>query len=78
MVSMVEIDEQKLEQLKRDALMYLRRNEDKFIAAAKALSEPKSYYQKQSDWLRKKRDLYGFWDEWIFKYWMFYISEINN
>lgn len=60
MVSMVEIDEQKLEQLKRDALMYLRRNEDKFIAAAKALSEPKSYYQKQSDWLRKKRDLYGF------------------
>ncbi|KAL3285998.1 hypothetical protein HHI36_000513 [Cryptolaemus montrouzieri] len=60
MVSMVEIDEAKLEQLKRDALMYLRRNEDKFCAAAESLSESKSYIQKSKDWVDFKRDLYGF------------------
>ncbi|KAK9880477.1 hypothetical protein WA026_011720 [Henosepilachna vigintioctopunctata] len=60
MVSMVEIEEKKIEQLKRDALMYLRRNEDKFHAAAKALSESKNYMQRSSDWINCKRDMYGF------------------
>lgn len=60
MISMVEIDEKKLEQMKRDALMYLRRNEDKFHGAAKALSEPKSYFQKKLDWMKVKRHSYEF------------------
>ncbi|KAJ8965198.1 hypothetical protein NQ317_013350 [Molorchus minor] len=51
MLDMAEIDPNKLEQLKRDALMYLRRNEDKFQDAAKALSETKPTAQKLLDWL---------------------------
>ncbi|EFA06525.2 calcium-independent phospholipase A2-gamma [Tribolium castaneum] len=60
MISMVEINPQKLEQLQRDAIMYLRRNEDKFQEAAKVLMEEKTYLQKCKDMVHFKRELYGF------------------
>ncbi|XP_044263823.1 calcium-independent phospholipase A2-gamma-like isoform X2 [Tribolium madens] len=59
MISMVEINPQKLEQLQRDAIMYLRRNEDKFQEAAKVLTEEKTYLQKCKDVINFKRELYG-------------------
>lgn len=58
-ISMVEIDNCKLEQLRRDALMYLRRNEDKFQEVAKALLKKKTYSQKLKDFLKDKRDMLG-------------------
>lgn len=58
-ISMVEIDNCKLEQLRRDALMYLRRNEDKFQEVAKALLKKKTYPQKVKDFLKEKRDMLG-------------------
>ncbi|CAG9862976.1 unnamed protein product [Phyllotreta striolata] len=60
MLNIAEIHPQKLEQLKRDALMYLRRNEDKFQNAAEALSRKKGIGQKGVDWISKKREMYGF------------------
>lgn len=59
MVSMVETDEKKLEQLKRDAVMYLRRNEDKIHEAANALVEEKTYIQKLKDYVNLQRDIHG-------------------
>lgn len=59
MLNMAEIDPSKLEQLKRDAVMYLRRNEDKFQEAAKVLCETKGHTQKVVDWVNLKRDLLG-------------------
>lgn len=58
-VSMVEIDDSKLEQLRRDALMYLRRNEDKFQEVAKTLLKKKTFTQKVEDFLKEKRDTLG-------------------
>lgn len=58
-VSMVEIDDCKLEQLRRDAMMYLRRNEDKFQEVAKALLKKKSITQKVKDFVKEKRDMLG-------------------
>lgn len=60
MISMAEIDPKKLEQLERDALMYLRRNEDKFQGAAKVLVEGKGATQKALDWINLKRETIGF------------------
>lgn len=54
MLSMSEINPSKLEQLERDALMYLRRNEDKFQHAAKALCATKGPAQKIMDWVSLK------------------------
>jgi calcium-independent phospholipase A2-gamma len=59
MLDIAEINSKKLEQLKRDAVMYLRRNEDKFQEAAKVLIEEKSFMQKISDWLNLQRQIYG-------------------
>ncbi|KAJ3638115.1 hypothetical protein MTP99_001523 [Tenebrio molitor] len=59
MLDIAEINSKKLEQLKRDAVMYLRRNEDKFQEAAKVLIEEKSFTQKMSDWLNLQRQIYG-------------------
>lgn len=56
---MVEIDNSKLEQLRRDALMYLRRNEDKFQEVAKTLLKKKTFPQKVEDFLKEKRDTLG-------------------
>ncbi|XP_050297530.1 calcium-independent phospholipase A2-gamma-like isoform X2 [Anthonomus grandis grandis] len=58
MLSMSEIDPAKLEQLKRDAIMYLRRNEDKFHHAAQHLSEEKGFVQKCEDWMNLQRQIY--------------------
>ncbi|XP_018574412.1 calcium-independent phospholipase A2-gamma [Anoplophora glabripennis] len=60
MLDMAEIDPNKLEQLKRDALMYLRRNEDKFQDAAKVLSMTKSRTQKLVDWFSLQKEIHGF------------------
>ncbi|KAF2900576.1 hypothetical protein ILUMI_05618 [Ignelater luminosus] len=60
MLNMAEIDPKKLEQLQRDALMYLRRNEDKFQEAAKVLCQMKGPTQKALDWINLKRDVVGF------------------
>jgi len=59
-LSMVEIKPKKLEQLERDAVMYLRRNEDKFQQAAKALMEPRTFFQKGSDYISLQKELLGF------------------
>lgn len=59
MLSMVEIDQKKLETLERDAIMYLRRNEDKFHEAAKALTQQKSILQNVADWIHCKNEMYG-------------------
>ncbi|XP_022902322.1 calcium-independent phospholipase A2-gamma-like [Onthophagus taurus] len=60
MLSMVEIDPGKLDQLERDAMMYLRRNEDKFQRAAKTLLEKRTMTQKVQDWVHLKRETLGF------------------
>ncbi|KAJ8925966.1 hypothetical protein NQ315_009819 [Exocentrus adspersus] len=59
MLDMAEIDPNKLEQLKRDALMYLRRNEDKFHDAVQALSASKSATQKLVDWVNLQKEIHG-------------------
>lgn len=60
MLDMAEIDPSKLELLKRDALMYLRRNEDKFQDAAKAISATKPLTQKIMDWFNLRKEIHGF------------------
>lgn len=60
MISMVEIDQNKLDQLKRDALMYLRRNEDKFQEAAKVLMQKKTFKQQLVDCVNVEREKFGF------------------
>lgn len=59
MLDMSEIRTEKLDQLERDALMYVRRNDDKFHAAAKTLLEQKSVTQKAVDWVTLKKDIIG-------------------
>lgn len=59
MVSMVETDQEKHKQLKRDALMYLRRNEDKFQQAAKTLMLEKTIRQKFRERVKFQRELLG-------------------
>lgn len=59
MLSMTEIDQKKIEMLERDVIMYLRRNEDKFQAAAKTLMQDRSLYQKVGDYLGEKSEMYG-------------------
>ncbi|CAG9764915.1 unnamed protein product [Ceutorhynchus assimilis] len=59
MVSMSEINPIKFAQLERDAIMYLRRNEDKFQHAAKKLSETKTVAQKCEEWVNLNRQIYA-------------------
>lgn len=59
MLPMTEIDPTKIEQLEMDALMYLRRNEDKFQQAAKTLTEPKGHTQQVLDWFSLMQQRYG-------------------
>ncbi|GIX95947.1 calcium-independent phospholipase A2-gamma [Caerostris darwini] len=47
--------EEKLDQMKRDAQMYLRRNEYKFASAAAALSIKRNYLRHAKDWMRVQR-----------------------
>lgn len=59
MCPMCEIDPAKFEQLERDAIMYLRRNEDKFHQAAKKLSAGKTITQKLGDWISLQQQIYA-------------------
>ncbi|XP_018574389.1 calcium-independent phospholipase A2-gamma-like [Anoplophora glabripennis] len=59
MLSMVETDSQKLEQLRRDAIMYLRRNEDKFQEAARVLMKEKSPVEKVMDYVKVQKEMLG-------------------
>ena len=59
MLDIAEIDSKKLEQLRRDAVMYLRRNEDKFQEAARILNHEKTASQKVVDWLGLQKEILG-------------------
>ncbi|GLV40136.1 calcium-independent phospholipase A2 VIA [Carabus blaptoides fortunei] len=59
MLDMSEIRSDKLDQLERDAMMYLRKNDDKFHAAAKTLLAQRTTAQKALDWLTMKREIMG-------------------
>lgn len=60
MLDIAEINPYKIEQLKRDAIMYLRRNEDKFHEAAQALNMKKSKAKHAVEWINLKKDILGF------------------
>lgn len=60
MLDIAEIDPQKVEQMLRDAVMYLRRNEDKFHEATRILLQEKSVTQKAMDWFSLHQEIYGF------------------
>lgn len=60
MLDIAEIDPKKLEQLERDAVMYLRRNEDKFHEAASALCQKKKFAHKLVDWFNIQKEIKGF------------------
>ncbi|GIY62190.1 calcium-independent phospholipase A2-gamma [Caerostris extrusa] len=49
--------EEKLDQMKRDAQMYLRRNEYKFASAAAALSIKRNHLRHAKDWMRVQKDM---------------------
>ncbi|ERL89917.1 hypothetical protein D910_07276, partial [Dendroctonus ponderosae] len=57
LVGMVETDQEKHTQMRRDTLMYLRRNEDKFKQAAKTLMLEKTVFQKLKDQANVHREL---------------------
>lgn len=59
MLTMVEIRPDKIAQLEQDAAMYIRRNEEKFLHAAKALLEKKPVSQQIGDWVRLQKKLLG-------------------
>lgn len=58
MLDIAEIDNKKLEQLERDVVMYLRRNEDKFCQVANVLNRKKTVYQKASEWFSLQKEIY--------------------
>ncbi|CAH1126701.1 unnamed protein product [Ceutorhynchus assimilis] len=58
-IGIVETDSEKQKQIKRDALMYLRRNDDKFQQVAKTLMQQKSVSQKMKEKANFIRELYG-------------------
>ncbi|XP_076294395.1 calcium-independent phospholipase A2-gamma isoform X2 [Lasioglossum baleicum] len=51
MLSMDEIRPEKINQLEQDAIMYIRRNEEKFQKAAEVLLEKRQIQQKIMDWI---------------------------
>lgn len=57
MCSIEETDGRKIEQMERDVLMYLRRNDDKFREAAEILLQTKSYTQRALSWLNNKKQI---------------------
>lgn len=54
MISMTECDDEKLRQIEKDALMYFRRNEDKFEELAEILLKPRSNISQIRDFLTRK------------------------
>lgn len=59
MLGMSEFRPEKFEQLERDAMLYLRKNDEKFHAAAKTLLTRRTTTQKALDWINLKRELMG-------------------
>lgn len=57
MCNMDETDPNKLGQLERDVIMYLRRNDDKFKEAAEVLQQNKTYSQQIWSWLNNKKQI---------------------
>lgn len=54
MISMTECDDEKLKQIEKDALMYFRRNEDKFEELADRLLKPRSSISLVGDYFNRK------------------------
>lgn len=54
MISMTEYREEKLKQIEKDALMYFRRNEDKFEELAEKLLLPRSSISLVNDFITRK------------------------
>lgn len=54
MISMTECDPEKLRQIEKDALMYYRRNEDKFEELAEMLLKPRSSIRLVSDIINRR------------------------
>ncbi|KAK9880476.1 hypothetical protein WA026_011719 [Henosepilachna vigintioctopunctata] len=59
MLAISEISPEKMTQLKRDALMYLRRNEEKFQEAANSLNTKRSSMQKLNDYIHLQMEMNG-------------------
>ncbi|KAF4519978.1 hypothetical protein B566_EDAN005478 [Ephemera danica] len=55
--AMSEARPEKLQQLEKDAIMYARRNEEKFLQVAAALTQPRSYVQHAQDWIKEKSQI---------------------
>lgn len=53
MISMTECDDEKLKQIEKDALMYFRRNEDKFEELADRLLKPRSSISLVGDYFNR-------------------------
>lgn len=54
MISMTECDEEKLKLVEKDAMMYYRRNEDKFEELAEALLRPRSSISMVNDYINRR------------------------
>lgn len=54
MISMTECNAEKLQQIEKDALMYFRRNEDKFEELADMLTKPRSSISMVSDFMNRR------------------------
>lgn len=54
MIPMTECDPEKLKQIEKDALMYFRRNEDKFEELAEMLLKPRSSITLFNDFFTRK------------------------
>ncbi|XP_066149047.1 calcium-independent phospholipase A2-gamma-like [Euwallacea fornicatus] len=59
MFSMSEIEPEKFAQLERDAIMYLRRNEDKFHHATQKLGQKKGLAQECGDWISLQKQIFA-------------------
>lgn len=54
MIPMTECCPEKLQQIEKDALMYYRRNEDKFEELAEILTKPRSSISMVSDFMNSR------------------------
>ncbi|XP_015600988.1 calcium-independent phospholipase A2-gamma isoform X2 [Cephus cinctus] len=59
MLTMAEIRPDKIAQLEQDSAMYIRRNEEKFQQAAKALLQEKKISQRIVDWVKLQSQVKG-------------------
>lgn len=59
MLSMSETRPEKIAQLEQDAIMYMRKNDERFQEAAKALMQKRTPLQKLNDYVEFKKTLYN-------------------